>query len=49
MMNPHILTTMKIDGVKITEKNLEDYYEFSEEEFLWKTSIEFPNSLRKRR
>jgi DnaJ-class molecular chaperone len=28
---------MKIDGVKITEENLEDYYEFDNEEFLGRT------------
>jgi DnaJ-class molecular chaperone len=30
---------MKINGVEITDLNLEDYYEFSEEEFLGRTEI----------
>ena len=30
---------MMIDGVKITELNLEDYYEFDDEEFLGRTEI----------
>lgn len=30
---------MKIDGVEITDLNLEDYYEFDEEEFLGRTEI----------
>ena len=30
---------MKIDGVTINEMNLEDYYEFSEEEFLGRTDV----------
>jgi DnaJ-class molecular chaperone len=30
---------MKINGVTINEMNLEDYYEFSEEEFLGRTDI----------
>ena len=30
---------MKINSVEITDNNLEDYYEFSEEEFLGRTDI----------